>query len=215
MNPDQRSDDQPIRSGELPIPAEPPANPSDLPSDEEFEETSFSKWILPISLFLATIFTTLWAGAYQVYNGPIHGPVNFLLEQPMMLWQGIPFAVTLLVVEGEFALQMEDRRDTYRVGESCNLAAHVIHAERAGAETQSTDGLESARYHPRQNTERLCALACYRLRKTSRGCGADNADGGGVSAVVSGAARNVRKCALKTYTPYFLHFRLTLFTDTD
>ncbi|NOT23820.1 MAG: site-2 protease family protein [Nitrospiraceae bacterium] len=98
MNPDQRSDDQPIRSEELPIPAEPPANPGDLPSDEEFEETSFSKWILPIGLFLATIFTTLWAGAYQVYNGPIHGPVNFLLEQPRMLWQGIPFAVTLLVI---------------------------------------------------------------------------------------------------------------------
>ena len=32
--------------------------------------------------------------------------------------------------------------------------------------------------------------------------------------MVSRAARNVRKCALTTYTPYFLHFRLTLFADT-
>ena len=68
------------------------------PADDEFEETPFSKWILPISLFVATIFTTLWAGAYQVYDGPIHGPVNFLLEHPEMLWRGIPFAATLLII---------------------------------------------------------------------------------------------------------------------
>ena len=49
----------------------------DLPQGDEFEETPFSKWILPISLFVATIFTTLWAGAYQAYNGPIRGPVEF------------------------------------------------------------------------------------------------------------------------------------------
>jgi len=59
----------------------------------------------------------------KTYASGIDGPLHFH-----------PFAVTLLVVEGEFALQMEDRRDTYRVGESCNLAAHVIHAERAGAD---------------------------------------------------------------------------------
>ena len=71
MNLDQRSDDQPIHSGELPVVAGPSENLSVLSADEEFEESPFSKWILPISLFVATIFTTLWAGAYQVYNGPI------------------------------------------------------------------------------------------------------------------------------------------------
>ncbi len=92
MNLDQRKDDQPIHSGELPV------DLRDVSPDDEFEETTFSKWILPVSLFVATIFTTLWAGAYQVYNGPIQGPVNFLLEQPTMLWRGIPFAATLLVI---------------------------------------------------------------------------------------------------------------------
>jgi membrane-associated protease RseP (regulator of RpoE activity) len=45
---------------------------------------------------VSTVFTTLWAGAYQAYNGPVHGPVNFLLEHPETLWRGIPFAATLL-----------------------------------------------------------------------------------------------------------------------
>jgi len=98
MSLDQRNDDEPIRSEELPGTTGPPANLSDLSADDEFEETTFSKWVLPVSLFVATIFTTLWAGAYQVYNGPIQGPVNFLLEQPTMLWRGIPFAATLLVI---------------------------------------------------------------------------------------------------------------------
>ena len=65
MNFDQRNDDQPIRRRELPVVAGPSENLSDLPADDEFVETPFSKWILPISLFVATIFTTLWAGAYQ------------------------------------------------------------------------------------------------------------------------------------------------------
>ncbi|MBK5103963.1 MAG: hypothetical protein JJE42_06925 [Burkholderiales bacterium] len=42
------------------------------------------------------------------------------------------FAVTLLVTEGEFALQFEDRKAIYQTGECCNLAANVMHAERAG-----------------------------------------------------------------------------------
>ena len=96
MNLDQRNDDRPICSGELPVATGPSDDLSDLSTDEEFEETPFSKWTLPISLFVATVFTTLWAGAYQAYNGPIHGPVNFLLEHPETLWRGIPFAATLL-----------------------------------------------------------------------------------------------------------------------
>ena len=81
MSLDQRNDDQPIRSGELPVAAKPVEDLREPTEDGEFEETPFSKWILPLSLFIATIFTTLWAGAYQAYSGPIRGPVNLLLEQ--------------------------------------------------------------------------------------------------------------------------------------
>jgi len=98
MNLNERNDDQPIRNGELPVAESPSEAFSDPTEHTEFEESSFSKWILPISLFIATIFTTLWAGAYQVYNGPIRGPVNLLLEQPEILWRGIPFAATLLII---------------------------------------------------------------------------------------------------------------------
>jgi len=98
MNLDQRSDDQPIRSGELPVVAEPAEDLSALSADDEFEETPFSKWILPISLFVVTIFTTLWAGAYQPYSLGKRGPVDFLLDSPESLWSGIPFAATLLFI---------------------------------------------------------------------------------------------------------------------
>jgi membrane-associated protease RseP (regulator of RpoE activity) len=98
MKLDERSDDQTIHSGELPVVAEHSKDFGDPSPGEEFEETPFSKWILPISLFASTIFTTLWAGAYQAYNGPIRGPVNLLLEQPETLWRGVPFAATLLTI---------------------------------------------------------------------------------------------------------------------
>jgi membrane-associated protease RseP (regulator of RpoE activity) len=98
MSLDERKDNQPIRNGELPVVAEPVEDLREPTEDDEFEETPFSKWFLPVSLFLATIFTTLWAGAYQAYNGPIRGPVNLLLEQPEVLWSGIPFAATLLTI---------------------------------------------------------------------------------------------------------------------
>jgi membrane-associated protease RseP (regulator of RpoE activity) len=65
---------------------------------EESEESPFSRWTLPLALFVLTMFTTLWAGAYQAYSGTIRGPVNFLWEHPDMLWNGIPFAATLLFI---------------------------------------------------------------------------------------------------------------------
>ena len=68
------------------------------PDDDEVEPSFFSKWTLPIVLFLLTVFTTLWAGAYQAYSGPVHGPLNFLLENPGMLWRGLPFAGALLFI---------------------------------------------------------------------------------------------------------------------
>lgn len=66
--------------------------------EDEIEPSVFSTWSLPIGLFLLTCFTTLWAGAYQTYNGPVRGPVNFLLADPGQLWQGIPFAGALLFI---------------------------------------------------------------------------------------------------------------------
>ncbi|MBI3357329.1 MAG: site-2 protease family protein, partial [Nitrospirae bacterium] len=66
--------------------------------DNEVEPSFFSKWTLPIGLFLLTVFTTLWAGAYQAYSGPVRGPLNFLLAYPETLWKGIPFAGALLFI---------------------------------------------------------------------------------------------------------------------
>ena len=70
----------------------------DLPDAPTEEETTFSRWTLPLFLFALTVFTTLWAGAYQAYSGTIRGPVAFLWEHPEMLPQGIPFAGTLLFI---------------------------------------------------------------------------------------------------------------------
>jgi membrane-associated protease RseP (regulator of RpoE activity) len=67
-------------------------------AEEEEEESTFSRWTLPLLLFALTVFTTLWAGAYQAYNGTIRGPVTFLREHPEMLPKGIPFAGTLLFI---------------------------------------------------------------------------------------------------------------------
>ena len=71
---------------------------ADLPEALTEEETTFSRWTLPLCLFGLTVFTTLWAGAYQAYSGTIRGPVAFLWEHPEMLPQGIPFAGTLLFI---------------------------------------------------------------------------------------------------------------------
>jgi len=67
-------------------------------TDDDGDPPFFAKWALPIVLFLLTVFTTLWAGAYQVYNGPVRGPLNFLLASPEALWRGIPFAGALLFI---------------------------------------------------------------------------------------------------------------------
>jgi quercetin dioxygenase-like cupin family protein len=42
------------------------------------------------------------------------------------------FSVMLLVVDGQFALAFEDGATNYRPGEVCELAANVMHTERAG-----------------------------------------------------------------------------------
>jgi len=75
-----------------------PQSADQIEDDTEEEPSFFSQWTLPIVLFLMTVFTTLWAGAYQVYNGPVRGPLNFLLTSPESLWRGIPFAGALLFI---------------------------------------------------------------------------------------------------------------------
>ncbi|MBH0202265.1 MAG: site-2 protease family protein [Nitrospira sp.] len=83
-----------VETREEPVP--PPMDETE--SDDDGEPSFFSKWTLPTVLFLLTIFTTLWAGAYQAYNGPARGPLDFLLSAPETLWRGIPFAGALLFI---------------------------------------------------------------------------------------------------------------------
>jgi len=95
-----RSDEQSARNDEeqLRVPIGSPGHRLDASIDDVEEESSFSRWTLPLALFLLTIFTTLWAGAYQAYNGTIRGPVMFLWQHPELLWLGVPFAGTLLFI---------------------------------------------------------------------------------------------------------------------
>ena len=71
----------------------------DQEEDEEWEEDErppFSAFVLPAILFTLTVFTVLWAGAYQTNTNPLVGPLDFLVDEPRSLWSGIPFAATLL-----------------------------------------------------------------------------------------------------------------------
>lgn len=68
---------------------------------DEFDESTFSRYALPIGLFCLTILTTLWAGAYQDHPNlfrPFHGAWELLTERPGELVNGIPFAGTLLLI---------------------------------------------------------------------------------------------------------------------
>ena len=61
-------------------------------------QSAFSKWGLPIGLFILTVFTTLWAGAYQLNTKPVTGAWDFLIKYPSSLIRGLPFAGTLLAI---------------------------------------------------------------------------------------------------------------------
>jgi membrane-associated protease RseP (regulator of RpoE activity) len=98
MDRDTRNTDQLIRREDIQILGRPFETTQDLSHDEEIEDRPFSDYILPTGLFIVTIFTTLWAGAYQTYTGTTFGPVDFLLDSPEALWRGIPFAATLLTI---------------------------------------------------------------------------------------------------------------------
>lgn len=58
--------------------------------------SAFSQWWLPLGLFILTVFTTLWAGAYQLNTKPVSGAWDFLMKYPETLHRGLPFACTLL-----------------------------------------------------------------------------------------------------------------------
>lgn len=75
---------------------EPTAAGTTIDEDHEEERPSRTRFLLPLSLFSLTVFTTLWAGAYQTNGNPFQGPWQFLREDPGALWKGIPFAATLL-----------------------------------------------------------------------------------------------------------------------
>ena len=59
-------------------------------------ESEASVLYLPLGLFVVTVFTTLWAGAYQVNSESVSGAWDFLVRYPGNLLDGWPFAVTLL-----------------------------------------------------------------------------------------------------------------------
>jgi membrane-associated protease RseP (regulator of RpoE activity) len=75
---------------------EPASAGTAVEEDEEEERPSRTRFLLPLGLFSLTVFTTLWAGAYQTNNNPFQGPWQFLRQDPSALWKGIPFAATLL-----------------------------------------------------------------------------------------------------------------------
>ena len=55
-----------------------------------------SVFYLPLGLFVVTVFTTLWAGAYQVNTESVSGAWDLLVRYPGSLLNGWPFAATLL-----------------------------------------------------------------------------------------------------------------------
>ncbi len=57
---------------------------------------ALSALLIPVGLFVLTVFTTLWAGAYQVNDKPVSGAWDFLVRYPGSMWEGWPFAATLL-----------------------------------------------------------------------------------------------------------------------
>ncbi len=80
--------------------ADPTPRPSE-PVAELPDESRFSRYLLPGGLFLLTVFTTLWAGAYQDRPDLFHpflGAWRLLTERPEELLLGIPFALTLLLI---------------------------------------------------------------------------------------------------------------------
>ena len=72
-------------------------SPEESDEDEwEEERPQFSAWMLPAPLFLPTVFTVFWAGAYQTNTNSLVGPWNFLVVDPGSLCRGVQFVASLL-----------------------------------------------------------------------------------------------------------------------
>lgn len=67
-------------------------------ADQAVAAASPASVALPIGLFLTTVLTTLWAGAYQTKASPVQGAWDFLISDPWVLLKGLPFAGTLLAI---------------------------------------------------------------------------------------------------------------------
>ena len=78
-------------------PHHPSAHPL-LLLDEEIRAPGLSDYVVPLGLFLVTVFTTLWAGAFETRANRAQGAWSFLVENPSSLELGIPFAGTLLLI---------------------------------------------------------------------------------------------------------------------
>jgi membrane-associated protease RseP (regulator of RpoE activity) len=79
----------------------------ELPDEVADEESTFSRWTLPSILLVLTVFTMLWAGAYQNHVDSFHpfaGAWRLLTDHPSELIEGIPFAATLLLILGTHEL---------------------------------------------------------------------------------------------------------------
>jgi membrane-associated protease RseP (regulator of RpoE activity) len=72
------------------------SSPGDWTYHVEGDELERPAMALPALLFLTTVFTTLWAGAYQTRTDPYIGAWAFLSRDPSVLLKGIPFSATLL-----------------------------------------------------------------------------------------------------------------------
>jgi len=87
MNLDQRKDDQPIPSGELPVVTGPSETSVLSPRTTNSEETPFSKWNPARQLFVADDLYTLWAGPIRPTTEPIMtGELS--ARTPEALWRG-------------------------------------------------------------------------------------------------------------------------------
>jgi hypothetical protein len=96
--------EQERRNGEAAVPASPETPTADRGNGlalDPSEESRFSRYLLPAGLFLLTVFTTVWAGAYQDHPDLFHpflGAWTLLTERPAELVNGLPFAFTLLLI---------------------------------------------------------------------------------------------------------------------
>ena len=68
------------------------AEPSDQSAPPFQPPNVFWGYVLPIILFILTSFVTVLAGAYQLNNFPVEGPLDILLNHPHSLLVGLPYA---------------------------------------------------------------------------------------------------------------------------